>query len=311
MNGTSVKISTYLKKHLNMKSNFIYTFFCLAIMVFLFSSNNGGRATIGQANTGAPGDQVNGAGQPWTCQTCHGTGNANGIQVTQTFEITDADGNDLFANGYTPGETYDVKLTVNAVTGNPAKYGFQILCLNAAPNVSGPEVSNWTAVSSNVAIRQASTTGRTYAEHATGSSSNEFTMTWVAPAAGSGDVTFYAVGNGVNGNDASSGDGATTSNFTLIEGETSSAKNITLSLYWSLFPNPVATQLSVKVNADESGQYDWSIIDVQGRALQVGQFDLIQGENLQTVAVADIATGLYHFQMHKDGKITTQTLVKK
>ncbi len=294
-----------------MKSNFIYTFFCLAVMAFLFSSNNSGRATIGQGNTGAPGDQVNGAGQPWTCQTCHGTGTANGIQVTQTFEITDANGNDLFANGYTPGETYDVKLTVNAVTGNPAKYGFQVLCLNAAPNVDGPEVSTWTAVSSNVAVREASTTGRTYAEHAEGSSSNEFTMTWEAPATGSGDVTFYVVSNGVNGNNESSGDGATTSNFTLTEGETSSAKNIELALDWSLFPNPVATQLSVKVNAEENGQYDWSIIDVQGRALQFGQFDLVQGENVQNIEVADIAAGLYYFQMDKDGKTATQTLVKK
>lgn len=280
-------------------------------MVFLFSSNNGGRATIGQGNTGAPGDQLNGAGQPWTCQTCHGTGTANSIQVTQTFEITDADGNDVFTGGYTPGATYDVKLTVNAVTGTPAKYGFQILCLNAAANVDGPEVSNWTAVSSNVAIREASTTGRTYAEQESGSTSNEFTMTWVAPAAGSGDVTFYVVSNGANGNNDSSGDGATTGNFTLTEGEVSSAKNIDLAIDWSIFPNPVDAQLSVKVNTEESGQYDWSIVDVQGRALQFGQFDLAQGENVQTIAVADIATGLYYFQMHKDGKITTQTLVKK
>lgn len=290
-----------------MKFNFIYTFFFLIFIAFLFSSNNDGRATNGWGNTGAPGDQLTTGGTPWTCQTCHSSA---AIQVSQTFELTDDDGNDVFDTGYTPGETYNAKLTVNAAVGTPALYGFQILCLNASEGTDGPEVSNWAPVSGNVAVRTAGNTGRTYAEHDEGSTSNVFTMTWVAPAMGSGDVTFYAVSNGVNDNAASSGDGATGGSFTLTENESSNIKTLQLDVDMSLFPNPVKDRLSVDLSVEESGVYDWSIIDVQGRTLQNGNFNLTQGENVQNVEVADVAAGLYQFQLMKDGKVSSQTMVK-
>jgi Secretion system C-terminal sorting domain/Reeler domain len=294
-----------------MKFKFIYTFFLLSLVAFLFSASSGGRANAGWGNTGAPGDEMSG-GQPRTCQSCHGTGTANTIQVTQTFEVTDNDGNDVFTDGYTPGETYNIKLTVNAVTGNPAKYGFQILCLNAAQNANGTEVSDWTAVSNNVAIRTASNTGRKYAEHMSASNSNVFSMTWVAPDQGSGDVTFYVVSNGVNGNNETGGDGATGGKFTLSEFVPVSSTNTLLQQAdMTLFPNPVAEQLSLKINTKESGNYDWAILDIQGRTLQNGQFDLVQGENVQQLPVADIAAGLYQVQLRKDGKALSQTMVKK
>jgi Secretion system C-terminal sorting domain/Reeler domain len=294
-----------------MKIKFIYTFFSLCFFAFLFSASSGGRANLGWGNTGAPGDEMSG-GNPRTCQSCHGTGTANTIQVTQTFEVTDSDGNDVFTDGYTPGETYNVKLTVNAVTGTPAKYGFQILCLNAALNVNGPEVSDWTAVSNNVAIRTANTTGRKYAEHVNASTSNVFTMTWVAPAQGSGEVTFYVVSNGVNGNNQDNGDGATGGKFTLTEFvPVSATNNLLQQVDISLFPNPVADQLSIKINTALSGNYDWAIMDVQGRTLQNGRFDLVQGENVQQLPVAEMAAGLYQFQLRKDGKTLSQTMVKK
>lgn len=291
-----------------MKFKFIYTFLFLSLILIVSSASKNGRATVGWGNTGAPGDQLTNGGQPWTCQTCH---NSAAIQVTQTFELTDDAGNDVFATGYTPGETYNAKLTVNAAVGTPVLYGFQILCLNAGQDMNGPEASNWTPVSNNVAVRAAANTNRTYVEHATASASNEFTMTWVAPSAGSGEVTFYVVSNGTNDNNATSGDGATSGKFSLTEDGTSSAKHLKLSVAMNLFPNPVASQLSVNINTDDSGMYDWSVIDVQGRTIQNGQFDLSQGETIQSVNLSEVAAGLYQFQLRKEGETISQTIVKK
>ena len=73
----------------------------------------------------------------------------------------------------------------------------------------------------------------------------------------------------------------------------------------------MADQLSVNINTEESGSYNWSVIDMSGRILQNGQFDLPQGESVQSIEVADVAAGLYQFQLSKDGKRSSQTLVKK
>ncbi len=295
-----------------MKFKLIYTFFALTMCLVVFTSSKDGRANAAnEGNTGAPGDQVipGPDNNPWVCATCH---QGNAIEVTQTFEITDMDGNDVSSVGYTPGADHIVRLTVNPVSGGPEAFGFQMLCLNAPAGMDGSEVSDWAVTSgSNVQIATASNTNRTYVEHDGPSSSNVFEMTWTAPASGSGEVTFYAASNGVNLNNMATGDGATNGQYSLIENDISNVRHTQLDATIQLFPNPVETELTISVQTGESGLYQWRIIDQLGRTLQAGEQDLPQGHSQVPLTLNDFAAGLYHFQLLKDGKTATELLIKK
>ncbi|NJN77443.1 MAG: hypothetical protein HC803_03220 [Saprospiraceae bacterium] len=115
---------------------------------------------------------------------------------------------------YMPGTTYDLKVTIAHASGAPAGYGFQMVALKNSTNTS---TGTWTTPGSNTQIATAGT--RSYVEHGGGASaSNIFTTKWVAPASGTGNVTFYSAGNAVNGNGGTSGDSPTSSvSVTLTE----------------------------------------------------------------------------------------------
>jgi len=283
-------------------------FFFLSLSLFLFTSSKDGRAGAANwGNTGAPGDQLTTSGQPRVCQSCH---NSSAIQLNQTFEMTDAQGNP-FDGSYTPGATYTVTVTNNVTVGNAARHGFQILCLTGGEGVEGVEVSNWTAVSDNVQIATASNTGRTYAEHWEPSISNEFEMEWIAPVEGTGEVTFYYVGAGVNNNNQTAGDGGTTNTITVSEGIESSTKDLTLDANVSIFPNPVGGSLNLETEVEEAGKYQVRIVDVLGKVLTNQSIDLASGSQLTILPTNHLVTGAYTIQLIKDGKFASQQILKK
>lgn len=174
-----------------MKIKSLYFITILIISGFVFSSNSGGRAAArGQGNTGAPGEAT-------VCGNCH-TGGAYGT-ISEVFEIRNSMGN--LVTEYVPGETYDVSFNISASTGSPVGYGFQMTSLE---NTGDTDIGTWQNPSANVQIATAGT--RTYTEHNGTSASSSFTMEWVAPALGTGPVTFYYVGNAVNGANGRSND---------------------------------------------------------------------------------------------------------
>ncbi len=125
-----------------MKFKYIYMIFFLGLSLTLFTSSKNGRAgSANWGNTGAPGDQLTTQGQPRVCQSCH---NSSAIQIDQSFEMVDSQGNPFENGEYIPGETYTITITNNVTAGNASAYGFQILCLTGAEGVEGAEISDWT-----------------------------------------------------------------------------------------------------------------------------------------------------------------------
>ena len=115
--------------------------------------------------------------------------------------------------GYTPGQTYTITLTVSSAGRN--EFGFSV----------SPQLSDGTTAGSMIAASgtQLNGGGRYLTHTSAGtveSSPNTrvWTFDWIAPAAGSGDVTFYAAFNASNGNNASSGDLLFNSNLVIFEG---------------------------------------------------------------------------------------------
>lgn len=287
-----------------MKFKFIYTTFSLMFLALVFSSNSGGRAgAANEGNSGAPGDD------PKTCITCHG--NSAAIQVTLSIDLLDDTGASIVADGYTAGQTYEAKVTINVDDGSPSAFGFQMLGLNAAMGQTGPVASDWSDPGANVQIETVASTGRTYAEHNGASASNEFSVRWTAPAKGSGDVSFYACGNGVNSNGETGGDNAACNTLLLIEKTNTNTSAPVEALEFAVVPNPVQDILQLETFSPNSGDYDLIITDILGRQVHREVFAMPQGEATSPVEVSQLQTGLYFLHLHGNGEMLTRQVIKK
>ncbi|MEM1217955.1 MAG: choice-of-anchor V domain-containing protein [Bacteroidota bacterium] len=268
-----------------MKLKFVYPLFALAIGAFIFLGNSNGRAAAGnEGNTGAPGDNaLNGR----TCQNCH---NGGPLQVTLDIEVS-KDG--ALVSSYIPGQDYDVKVIINDALGNPSGYGFQMVAEIDSDNSS---TNSWSNPSSNTKT-SSTTDGRSYLEQNGTSSSNEFTATWTAPTVGSGSVTFYSCGNGVNGNGMTSGDGAARNELTLTEDEGSSTFDAQKEeLAFNLLPNPVVSDFQIQTNHITNGQYKLSILTIDGK-IQQQRTVLLTGGKTAAIDASALSPGYYWVQL--------------
>ncbi len=128
-----------------------------------------------------------------TCSACHGGGSG-----TTSISFVLKNSSNVAVTSYSAGATYTAEFQV---TSSFSFKGFQAVALKNGNFQAGSFTS---AITSQSQITTLS--GRQYAEQQSSSSTGLFQFTWVAPAVGSGNVTFYACGNGVNGNGGTSGD---------------------------------------------------------------------------------------------------------
>jgi hypothetical protein len=172
----------------------------------LFLGNAGGAAQVQKADrTGSPA----GFG---TCQSCHDN-NAFGPSLdlkllSQGQPVT----------SYIPGESYTLRVIVKA-NQNASTFGFQAVALIPGSNA---QAGSFKDAPSGVAVR--SLNNRQYPEHTFPSQKDTFQLTWVAPAAGTGNVRFYSAGIAANGNGNDGGDGAASANIILTEQAPSSTE---------------------------------------------------------------------------------------
>jgi hypothetical protein len=117
------------------------------------------------AKTGSPGDGSN-------CTECHG-----GTATTTAGQIT----SNIPASGYVPGTTYQITAT-NPLTGS-GKMGFEV----SPQNVAGTQLGTLVAGSGSKLVG-----GTKYVTHSNANTTtNTWTFSWIAPVAGTGQVTFY------------------------------------------------------------------------------------------------------------------------
>lgn len=274
-----------------MKLKFIYTFFGLAAFVLITMSNSSGRAGIGNAGaTTAPNEGT-------VCTTCHTGGNFGAsVDVKLKDKVSGAE-----VMEYMPGVTYDVEVSIGTST-TPAGYGFQVLALQDSDNSS---VSSWANnLTANTRISTAG--GRQYFEQLGVAANNTFEAEWTAPASGSGNVTFYAVGNAVNNNSQTSGDQSVTKEITFTESTTSTSGLAKLGISLAVFPNPTVEALTLTLNTEETKDLIINIYNIEGQKVQ-GQNVIAQtGENRFQFDVATYTSGIYFVEI-TDGINRTST----
>jgi len=145
-------------------------------------------------HTGSPGGYSGSAGDGQDCTSCHLPGPTNIVDGWITTDIP--------SEGYTPDQTYTI--TATGTQAGVVRFGFELTAENSSNQKTGTLI-----------ITESTRTQLTNANHAvthtaggitpTGDS-NTWTMEWIAPSAGEGDVTFTAAFNAANGNGNNSGD---------------------------------------------------------------------------------------------------------
>lgn len=279
-----------------MQKNLLLFLSLSAFAFFFFTSSSGGRAAAAnQGNTGAPGDNPN------TCITCHNSGS---IQVDLNIEFQDVNGNEVDA--YIPGQNYKVKVIIEDV-GNqaPRAHGFQIVCLDAPLDVNGSDIKNWIdSTSNNYKISNAR--GRQYVEHDRPSTSNEFVIDWKAPLTSSGQVSFYACGNGVNLNGGTSGDGASIDKIEIPQSTTTSTLGLQ-KIQYNLSPNPVSDRLNIALEEPFSGQIE--LYDLYGHRQYFTTESAILNHQI-FLSDAQIHNGVYQLVLtNQNGQRTTASVL--
>lgn len=190
-----------MKKALWFVSIFIIIQIVASIGIVDVHSNNSG------ANAGYTGSPNEFSSRTCSSQNggCHSGAGASFQEGMITTNIPDC--------GYTAGETYTISLTVSSAGRN--EFGFSV-----SPQLVGGATAG--AMISSIGT-QLNGSGR-YLTHTssgtseTSSNTRVWSFQWIAPAAGSGDVTFYAAFNASNNNNTSTGDLIFNSNLTIFEG---------------------------------------------------------------------------------------------
>lgn len=190
-----------------MKKTLLITFSgCIALFATVLTNNdvhsNGGSAPAGY--TGSPLENNN-----RTCSSANGGCHTGGGASFQTGLIT----SNVPECGYIAGQTYTI--TVYVTSPNRTKFGFSISPQLTNGNLGGSMIAS-TGTQLNGGGRYLTHTSAGTSE--TGTNERTWTFDWVAPAAGSGDVTFYAALNATNSNGANSGDLIFNSTLTIFEG---------------------------------------------------------------------------------------------
>ncbi len=251
-------------------------------------SNSAGRGTAsGQGATGAPGDGL-------TCASsnCHGSGGAFGAEMDIVLM---KDGVEV--DFYLPGEIYNMAVSVEAATGTPSRYGFQMTAVLDGANSGAGEFSDLSSNAKSLTLN-----GRTYLEQNGPSSTKGFTATWTAPIEGSGSVTVFASGIAANGNGGTGGDSGALGSVTLSEGDASNIKVLTAD-EMSFSPNPAIDVLQINTKLNQLMVYE--VINVAGATVASGTV-----EN-NFIDIYNLTNGLYIVTVSGDDFIYRQKIYKR
>lgn len=247
--------------------------------------------------TGSPGEG--------TCSSfnggCHSGGNSAASGMTLSASPA------FIGNEYVPGTTYTVSLTVAA--SGFIRYGFGLEVLNTS------NVNTGTLQAASVGTKFINANnGRKNAVHngtQLGSGGSfTFVFEWAAPAVGSGNATFYYVGNAVNGSGSSGDFVLSPGSLTLTESSSGVGikENKDDKIDISVFPNPASGFATIHYASNKPAKI--GIYDVHGKLVK----DLFSGEdvsgnNSRNIDLTGLSKGVYFLRLSADNKQAQKLLI--
>ncbi len=264
-----------------MKKNYFLGLAGLSMFYIALTAASGGVAANQNADrTGSPVSTA-------ACNQCHSGGNFN---ASTTIKLLDSGNSEV--TEYIPGDTYLLQMTINH-TG-ASGFGIQSVALFDDNTTAG----SWATIGSIVKLT--SLNSRTYGEQTSTSASNVFEFEWVAPAVGSGDVTFYANGLAANGNSGTSGDELASGGSLSITEAVSSSVDQLGDKTFNMYPNPAQEFITIDGLAVEGEEINF--YDLSGKIIK----QITAVSSLEMIEVGHLAKGTYIVKT----KSSVQRLVK-
>jgi len=218
---------------------------------------------------------------------------------------------------YTPGELYDLTLTLSDPVA--MRWGFQLTILGGG----GASVGAITVTDGGT---QSSQTGsRVYLKHnilgtAPGTAgSKSWNLRWTAPAAGTGVATLYVAGNAANNDNTNLGDRIYATSFASLEGAGVPVGDLPQALtLLGAAPNPFNPATEIRFNLARAGHVRLDVFALNGRRVATVA-DRVFGEGGQAVTwdgrdhtgrTLESGTYVYILESGDERRSARMTLVK-
>lgn len=239
-------------------------------------------------HTGSPGDSLK------NCTKCHG-GTATNVSGWIASDIP--------ASGYVAGQTYN--LTTTNTESEGTRFGFQVSPQNTTGNLLG------TLILSDTVQTQLVGMGKYITYTANGVNGNGFktwSFKWIAPNAGTGNVTFYGAYNS-NFNGHKDGDKTFLSTLTVKESGTNSISNLASSISnFSMYPNPSKDWISINFDLKTASNLVLDIVDINGKQVALLLNEKQSGFVSKQFSTSALANGSYFVRLQVNGKAATYNL---
>lgn len=228
--------------------------------------------------TGSPGDEG---------KTCVTSGCHSGGPTDATGIIT----SNIPAEGYTPGTSYTITVTVDGS-------GKKGLCVS-------PQKTDGTVMGALTAGMGNQVTGAGYITHTSAISTAiaVWTFTWVAPVKGSGSVGFYgAFANNRN---------TVRKTLVTVNEKVASGVNENNALtHLSLYPNPASHSLNIGFDLKKAGKVRITLIDITGKeisTLNEGNFSM--GVFEEAFTLPTLNSGIYFIAIHVNDEVLNRKIL--
>lgn len=238
--------------------------------------------------TGSPGDSLK------NCTACHG-GNPITIEGWVTSNIP--------VDGYIPGETYTIKATNKEIGGT--RFGFEVSPQALNGNLLGTLIITDTGRTKLVGDQKYVTYRAAGVE---GIDSLSWSFDWVAPTAGTGEVTFYGAFNS-NYEGHKDGDKTYLSTLTVNQNPASTIQDVSARIAsFRAFPNPSMDYINVTFDLITPGHVTLDIVDLTGKRIILITDGKESGAFSERINTSGITKGVYMIRLQVDGKMATQKI---
>ena len=242
----------------------------------------------------SPGGKTGSPADGSSCTQCH----AGSPQTISNWITTN-----IPSSGYVPGKTYTITLT-GTHTG-VSRFGFELTAEDSKNNKVG-----------TFTITNSTETGLTNGSHAVTHTGNGLTPSnnsktwsfeWTAPAAGTGDVKFYAALNAANGDQSAGGDVIYLTNTQVVEDVNASIKDAEAESLLSMYPIPVIDVLNINYSA--INDYQLKIMDIAGKEFIIRHFRA--GQTNTQIDMSEFEPGVYFVQITEGNRQIVKRIVKQ
>ena len=247
---------------------------------------------------------------------CHGSSLSTSLGTTLEFDSAG-----IPVASYVPGASYTVKITAtNATSLSLPKFGFQLVSITAASSGGSSNVQAGTWSSSLPATVRNTTTSQSglpipvieqsgFLTPASGTGANGTvyteTISWTAPATGTGDVMIFGTIQAVNATGNENGDRSQqASPLTITEAVAApnAVNDLTLGNAIRLYPTVTSGVVTVQSTLTD---LSYEVYNIEGALHTRGSISGSQAE----ISLSG-ASGIYLIRMHSQGQSATYKVIK-